>query len=66
VIKRVVEFGPLTLDLLMNSLSIELESAPNQSAIISFFDKRPNKDVNLIDEIQMIDLFDMYKEEMTC
>jgi hypothetical protein len=66
VIKCVVEFGSLTLDSLMNSLSIELESAPNQSVIISFFDKRRNEDVNLIDEIQMLDLFDMYKEEMAC
>ena len=63
VIKHMVEFGSLTLDSLMNIVSIELESAPNQSTTISFFDKRRNEDVNLIDEIQMIDL---YKEEMTC
>jgi hypothetical protein len=50
----------------MQSLSNELDCAPNQSVTVSFFDKRLNEDVNLADEIHMLDLFDMYKEEMSC
>jgi hypothetical protein len=50
----------------MQSLSNELDCAPNQSATVSFFEKRLNEDINLVDEIKMLDLFDMYKKEMTC
>jgi hypothetical protein len=37
-----------------------------QSATVWFFDKNVGEDVRLVDEIQMLDLFEMYKSEMRC
>lgn len=37
----------------------------NQTPTVWFYDKRLNEDARLIDEIQMVDLFEMYKEEMS-
>ena len=66
VLKWNVEYGSLTLDLLLKHLSIELNLCTDQTPTIWFYDKRLNKDTRLANEIQMIDLFEMYKEEMTC
>jgi hypothetical protein len=61
-----VEYGSLTLELLLSSLRTELNLCTNQTPTVWFFDKSLNEDVRLVDEIQMVDLCDMYKEEMSC
>ena len=66
VFKWDVEYGSLTLDLLLKHLATELNLCTDQLPTIWFYDKRLNEDTRLADEIQMIDLFEMYKEEMTC
>ena len=66
VFKWDVEYGSLTLDLLLKHLANEMNLCTNQTPTVWFFDKRLNEDVRLVDEIQMVDLFEMYKEEMTC
>ena len=38
----------------------------NQLPTVWFFDKRLHEDVRLISKIQMVDVFEMYKEEMGC
>jgi hypothetical protein len=66
VIKWDVEIGSFSLDFLMSSLCSEVKWASNQSATVWFFDKRVGEDVKLSNEIQMLDLFDMYESEMSC
>jgi len=66
VFKLDVEYGSLTLDLLLKHLATELNLCNNQTPTVWFFDKRLNEDARLVDEIQMVDLFEMHKEEMTC
>jgi len=66
VIKWDVEFGSLTLELLVSSIANELNVPSNQLPTVWFFDKRLHEDVRLISEIQMVDVFEMYKEEMGC
>ena len=66
VCKWDVEYGSLTLDLMLKHLSTEMNLCTNQTPTVWFFDKRLNEDVRLVDEIQMVDLFEMHKEEMTC
>jgi hypothetical protein len=66
VIKWDVEIGLFSLDLLRESLQNEVKWPSNQSASLWFFDKNVQEDVRLDSEIQMIDLFDMYKSEMCC
>jgi hypothetical protein len=66
VFKWDVEYGSLTVDLLLKHLATELNLCTNQTPTVWFFDKRLNDDARLADEIQMVDLFEMYKEEMTC
>jgi len=66
VFKWDVEYGSLTLDLLLKHLANEMNLCTNQTPTVWFFDKRLNEDVRLVDEIQMVDLFEMHKEEMTC
>lgn len=66
VLKWEMEIGSLSLDLLMTSLSKELKWGSNQSASVWFFDKRIGEEVKLDNEIQMIDMFDMYKSELSC
>lgn len=61
-----MEIGSFSLDLLMSSLSKELKWGSNQCVSVWFYDKRMGEDVRLDNEIQMIDLFDMYKSEMRC
>lgn len=61
-----VEYGSMTLDLLLKSLASELNLSTNQEPCVWFYDKRVNEDARLTDEIQMVDLFEMYKEEMSC
>ena len=61
VLKWNVEYGSLTLDLLLKHLSTELNLCTDQTPTIWFYDKRLNEDTRLADEIQMIDLFEMYK-----
>ena len=58
-------YGSLTLDLLKH-LATEMNLYTNQTPTVWFFDKRLNEDVRLVDEIQMVDLFEMHKEKMTC
>ena len=66
VIKCNVEIGTFTFELLMNSLRNEVKWALNQDATVWFFDKRIGEDVRLTNEIQMLDLYEMYKSEMSC
>lgn len=66
VIKWDVEVGALTLDLLLTSLSNEVKCGETQCATVWFFDKRIGEDVRLVDDVQMSDLFEMYKTEMHC
>ncbi|WVZ96790.1 hypothetical protein U9M48_042382 [Paspalum notatum var. saurae] len=44
----------------------EVEWAPHQDAKIWFWDKSTFADVRIIDELQMVQLLDMYKAEMHC
>jgi hypothetical protein len=60
-----VEYGSMTLELLLKSLTSELNLSTNQTPIVWFFDKRLNEDCRLVNEVQMVDFFEMYKEEMT-
>ena len=55
VLKWNVEYGSLTLDLLLKHLSTELNLCTDQTPTIWFYDKRLNEDTRLADEIQMID-----------
>ena len=66
VIKWDVEVGSFSFDLLMQSLSNELKRSPLQSPCLWFFDKRMCEDVRLVNDLQMEDLFEMYKEQMQC
>lgn len=66
MIKWDVEIGSFSLNLLRERLLNEVKWASNQSATLWFFDKNVQEDVRLDSEIQMIDLFDMYKSEMCC
>jgi hypothetical protein len=61
-----VEFGSCTLELLTSSIANELKVPPNQLPTVWFFDKRMHENVKLVSEIQMLDVFEMYKEEMGC
>ena len=47
VLKWDVEYGSLTLDLLLKHLATELNLCTNQRAIVWFFDKRMNEDDRL-------------------
>jgi len=66
VIKWDVEYLSLTLEMLLSSISDELKLHSNQLPTLWFFDKRLHEDVRLVSEIQMLDIFEMYKEEMSC
>ena len=61
-----MEIGSFTLDLLMENLCEEVKWNSNQCAIVWYFDKTVGEDVRLIDESQMVALFEMYKSEMNC
>ena len=61
-----VEIGSFTLDLLMKNLCEEVKWNSNQCAIVWYFDKTVGEDVRLIDESQMVAIFEMYKSEMNC
>ncbi|KAG2662152.1 hypothetical protein PVAP13_1KG529901 [Panicum virgatum] len=66
VMRWEMEIGSFTLNLLMSSLLKEVKWGSNQSASVWFYDKRMGEDVSLDNEIQMIDMFEMYKSEMSC
>jgi len=66
VMRWEMEIGSFTLNLLMSSLLEEVKWGSNQSAIVWFYDKRIGEGVRLDNEIQMIDMFEMYKSEMSC
>ena len=66
MIKWDVEYLSLTLEMLVSSISDELKLHSNQLPTLWFFDKRLHEDVRLVSEIQMLDIFEMYKEEMSC
>ena len=66
VFKWEVEYGSLTLELLLNHVASELNLCSNQTPTVWFFDKRLNEDCRLVHEIQLLDLFEMYNEEKTC
>ena len=66
VIKWDVEIGSFTLEPLMQSLQSAVKWSSNQCATVWFFDKNLKEDVRVTSEIQMIDLFDMYKAQMSC
>jgi len=66
IFKWDVKFGSLTLELLLSSLCKELNLSSAQKPIVWFYDKRLHEDVRLANEIQMVDMFEMYKEERSC
>jgi len=66
VFKWVMEYGSMSLDLLLKNLATELNLSSNQTPTVWFFDKRLNEDARIVGEIQMLDLFEIYKEEMNC
>ena len=66
IFKWDVEFGSLTLELLLSSLCKELNLSSAQKPTVWFYDKRLHEDVRLANEIQMVDMFEMYKEERSC
>jgi hypothetical protein len=66
VFKWDVEYGSMTFDLLLKNLTTELNLSTDQTPIVWFFDKRLNEDARIVGEIQMLDLFEMYKNEMSC
>jgi hypothetical protein len=51
VFKWDVEYGSMTLELLLKSLATELNLSYNQTPTIWFYDKRLNEDARLVDEI---------------
>ena len=51
VFKYDVEYGSLTLDLLLKHLATELILCTNQTPTVWFFDKRLNEYARLVDEI---------------
>ena len=58
VFKWDVEYGSMTLDLLMKSLTTKLNISTNQRATVWFYDKKKmNEDCRLVEEIQMVDFF---------
>jgi hypothetical protein len=64
VFKWDLEYGSMTLELLMKYLTTELNLSTDQTTTVWFYDKRMYEDCRLVEEIQMIDFFEMYKEEM--
>lgn len=64
VLKWDVEYGSLSLDLLMLSLSSEVRWGEQQTATVWFLDKGSNEDVRIVHESQLVDMFEMYKSEM--
>ena len=66
VFKWDVEFGSLTLESLLSSLCKKLNLSSDQSPTVWFFDKTLHENVRLENEIQMLDMFQMYKEERSC
>jgi len=66
IVKWDVEFGSLTLELLLSSLCKELNLSSTQKPTVWFYDKILHEDVRLANEIQMVDMFEMYKEERSC
>lgn len=66
VFKWDVEFGSLTLELLLSSLCKKLNLSSDQSPTVWFHDKTLHEDVRIPNEIQMLDMFQMYKEERSC
>ena len=66
VIKWDVEVGSFSFDLLMNSLRNEFQWSSSQSASVWFYDKRMGEDLKLENDLQMHDIFEMYKDQMQC
>ena len=66
VMRWEMEIGSFSLNLLVSSLLKEVNWGSNQSSTVWFYDKRMGEDVRLDNEIQMIDMFEMYKSEMSC
>ena len=66
VVKWDVEIGSFSFDLLMTSLSNAVKWSPTQCPAVWFFDKRVCEDVRLENQFQMNDMFEMYKEQMSC
>ena len=66
VIKWDVEVGSFTFELLMQSLTNQFKWSPTQSPCVWFFDKRMCEDVRLVNDFQLNDVFEMYKDQMHC
>jgi hypothetical protein len=62
VIKWDVEVASFSFDLLLTSLRNEFQWSSSQSPRLWFFDKRMCEDVRLENNLQMHDLFEMYKD----
>lgn len=63
-LKWVVEFQSFSIDLLMKSLCTAVEWDSSQTATVWFFDKRIGEDIKLVDDTQLVDVFEMYSAEM--
>jgi hypothetical protein len=61
VIKREVEIGAITVDILMNVLAKEVQWSSNQCGRLWFFDKNLGEDVRLVNDSHLLDMFAMYK-----
>jgi hypothetical protein len=61
-----VEVGALTVEKLMCSVLNEIKFGENHIATLWFYDNRMCQDVSLVDDVQLTNLFKMYKTEMHC
>ena len=66
LIKWDVEIGSFSFDMLLTSLCNEFQWSSSQSPSVWFYDKRMGGDVKLENDLQMHDIFEMYKDQMQC
>ena len=66
LIKWDVEVGSFSFDMLLTSLRNEFQWSSSQSPGVWFYDKRMGGDVKLENDLQMHDMFEMYKDHMHC
>jgi hypothetical protein len=66
VIKLDVEVASFSLDLLLTSLSNEVQWSSRQCPSVWFFNKRLCEEANVENDFQLHEMFEMYKEHMQC